>query len=61
MHDTLRKESIKILKELLLQCTKDQVELFNRMYGSVDSIKDDKIDWAIQQCERTVEKNKNNK
>ena len=47
-----------ILARLYHQCTPEQQALFNRMYGSLESISEEKIDWAIQQCERTVEKNK---
>jgi hypothetical protein len=42
------------LKELLAQCTNKQVNLFNRMYGSVDAIPKDKLDWAIIQCLNTL-------
>ena len=45
------------LRELLEQCTEPQQTLFNRMYGSIDSISEDRIDWAIQQCEGTLKKN----
>lgn len=45
------------LKELLAKCTSEQVDLFNRMYQSVDVIPLDKMNWAIQQAERTIEKN----
>lgn len=45
------------LRELLTQCTESQVTMFNRMYESVDAIPLDKINWAIQQCERTIAKN----
>ena len=46
-----------MMRDFLAQCTGAQVDLFNRMYGSVDKIPENKMDWAIQQCERTVEKN----
>jgi hypothetical protein len=46
-----------MMRDFLAQCTEAQVDLFNRMYGSVDKIPEDKMDWAIQQCERTVAKN----
>jgi hypothetical protein len=45
------------LRDLLNQCTDKQKKFFNRMYGSVDTIPDEKIDWAIQQCENTIKKN----
>jgi hypothetical protein len=47
-----------MLRDFLAQCTEAQVDMFNRMYGSVETIKEDKMEWAIQQCERTVAKNK---
>jgi hypothetical protein len=53
-----------ILKDLLSQCTEDQQMLFKRMYShddlerdindAVDQMANDKINWAISQCERTV-------
>ena len=46
------------LRALLDQCTPAQQKLFNQMYKSIDDIEDAKIDWAIQQVERTVQKNK---
>ncbi len=49
------------LIELLNQCTENQQAFFNRMYGSRDTISKEKIDWAIQQCERTIKENKKGK
>jgi hypothetical protein len=56
-----------ILKDLLSQCTEGQQMLFKRMYShdnlerdindAVDQMPDDKINWAISQCERTVYNN----
>lgn len=53
-----------ILKDLLSQCTEDQQMLFKRMYShdnlerdindAVDQMPDDKVNWAISQCEKTV-------
>jgi hypothetical protein len=45
------------LIDLYNRCTPEQQNLFNRMYVSVTDIPDEKIDWAIQQCERTIAKN----
>lgn len=45
------------LKTLLDQCTEKQIELFNRMYGSINDIPADKIPHAIFQCEETIKKN----
>ena len=47
----------KKLESLLKQCKPHQQELFNKMYKSIEDIPKDKIDWAIQQCERTLWKN----
>ena len=44
------------LKSLLTQCTPDQMNLFNRMYGSIENIPADKIPWAIKQAEATLKK-----
>ena len=44
------------LKELLNQLPSDWVNKFNRMYGSVDDVPLEKMDWAIQQCERSLVK-----
>lgn len=33
-------------------------DMFNRMYGSIDTIDDSKIDWAIVQLENQIKKNK---
>ena len=61
-----------LLRELLSRCTEPQIEIFNKMYGSIDHIiegrhpndkvqltrkeTNDKVEWAIQQCERTLNK-----
>jgi hypothetical protein len=68
MNKTLRLAAENILKNLLLECTEDQKTIFKRMYchknlelpinDGVDQISDDKIDWAITQCERSVVKNR---
>jgi hypothetical protein len=50
-----------ILANLYNQCTSEQQDVFNRMYISIAAIPDRKIDWAIQQCERTIEENKKKK
>jgi hypothetical protein len=46
------------IRELLDQCTYAQVDLFNRMYRSIDDIQDEKMDRAYDQCLATIEKNK---
>lgn len=69
MNELIRKESKRILKELLSECTEGQKLIFKRMYSSrnlelsindvVDQMNDKKLDLAIPQVEKTVEKNKN--
>ena len=56
------------LKELLAQCSESQQMIFKRMYSHndlekninqvVDDLDPNKIDWAISQCERTIENSK---
>jgi hypothetical protein len=45
------------LTNLYHQLTEGQKALFNKMYGSIETIEDKKIEWAIQQCVRTIENN----
>lgn len=45
------------LANLYYQLSEGQKALFNRMYGSIETIEDSKIEWAIQQCVRTIENN----
>lgn len=56
--ERLKKERREALRQLLHQCTEPQIALFNHMYKSIDLITDEKIDWAICQCEATIRKNK---
>jgi len=68
MNETLKSYAKNLLKELLQQCTERQQMMFKRMYchknlelpinEAVDQMEDDKIDHAVTQTERTVEKNK---
>jgi hypothetical protein len=68
-NETLIRISKEYLKELLMKCTEGQQLMFKRMYCSkkldlsineaVDQMDDNKIDWAVSQTERTVEKNNN--
>ncbi len=63
-NETLTNQAKDYLKELLDQCTESQQHLFKRMYSHknlelpisevVDNMDDDKIDWAVTQCERTL-------
>jgi len=45
------------LETLLSQCEDTQVELFDRMYGSIIGIEDEQIPWAIKQVVATINKN----
>jgi hypothetical protein len=55
--DRIDKFKRNLLKELLSKCTEPQINLFNRMYKSIEEIPDENIPWAIQQIERTIIKN----
>lgn len=67
MNKIISKECRKILKELLHLCTQEQQLIFRKMYSQddielsinnvVDKLDDEKLDWAIEQCESTLEKN----
>ncbi len=58
---------LQTLKNLLAQTTEEQQMFFKRMYSHkdltmpievvVDNMPEDRINWAIQQVERTVNKN----
>jgi len=50
----LEEQSRKSLRDLLAQCTDKQIDLFNRMYVSVEEIPKEKMLWAFKQCERTI-------
>lgn len=64
---TLINTAKKILKDLLVQCTPEQQLMFKRMYchtnleasieEAVDQMDTSKMDHAISQCERSIEKN----
>ena len=53
----LKEEQREALKGLLLQCTEKQINMFNRMYKSVEEIPEENISWVMKQCERTINKN----
>jgi hypothetical protein len=67
MNETLKNAGKEILKDLLSKCSEPQQLMFKRMYchknlalpinEAVDQMADDKIDWAITQCEKTVSDN----
>lgn len=46
------------LRELLNQCTKGQVEMFNRQYVSIDKISFSDMEWASKQLKQYIELNK---
>ena len=48
-----------MIRESLNNCTEKQIDLFNRMYGSIEVIKEAQMRHAYNQCRRTLEKNKN--
>lgn len=45
------------IRELLDQCTKDQVTFFNRMYGNIETIQENDMSWAYSQVKRTLDQN----
>jgi hypothetical protein len=47
-----------LIRELLSRCTNEQVDFFNRMYGSIDDIPEEKMRHAYSQCKTTVHKNR---
>jgi len=49
------------LRSVLMQCTPEQIDVFNRMYGSIGTIPEHKMNRAYDQCVRTIEKNKSEK
>ena len=66
MNQTLAKAGKEILKSLLSQLEEDNHMIFKRMYSPknlelnindvVDAMDDEKISWAITQCETTINK-----
>lgn len=46
-----------VLRSLYDRCHPSQQDLFNKMYKSPEAIEDEKIQWAINQCIRTLNKN----
>lgn len=65
MHKKIKQTYTDILKELLAQCTEDEQMIFKRMYSHknleldintvVDNMDESRYEWAIMQCERTIE------
>lgn len=68
-NQTLINAAKHILLNLVLKCTSGQQDMFKRFYSKkadklndsienvVENMDVDKIDWAISQTERTIEKN----
>ncbi len=50
--------SRELLRDKLIKCTDKQVEVFNKMYGSIDKIAIDKMEWAYNQICLTLQLNK---
>jgi len=46
-----------MVRELLEQCTPDQIKFFNRMYGSIEKISEANMRHAYRQCKATIAKN----
>jgi len=67
MNNQLQDFARQQLKDGLAQCTEAQQMLFKRMYSHknleasindvVDAMPEDKLDWAMQQVERSLTKN----
>lgn len=67
MNNTIKNFVTNRLKELLAECTEGQQLMFKRMYSNgnlhehinnvVDQMEDDKLDYALTQVERTIDKN----
>lgn len=67
----LKKEKREILFKMVIQCTDKQQLLFKQMYSHknlelpmdkvVENIPEEKLDWAIIQCENTLKKAENTK
>ncbi len=54
----IKEFKLSTLTDLYNQLKPEQQDLFCRLYiGGIEKIEESKIDWAIQQCERTIIKN----
>ncbi|UCJ05922.1 hypothetical protein KTO58_19835 [Chitinophaga pendula] len=67
MNKTLAAHGRKLIKEALQGCSKEQQDLFKRLYGRwteleivevVDNMDETKIDYALTQCEKMYKINK---
>lgn len=66
MNKQLHDFAVKTLKEGLALCTDYEQSIFKRMYSHqnlelpinvvVDNMEDEKLDWAMQQIQRTLDK-----
>jgi hypothetical protein len=54
LNDKANKFKREQLRELLNQCTQEEIAVFNQMYVSIDKIPDNKMDHAYQQCLNTI-------
>lgn len=66
MNTALQTFARTMLKTGLAECSKDQQEMFKRIYADdldlhidvvVDRMPENKLDWAMQQIENTIRKN----
>lgn len=67
MNSTIEKFARQSIKDCLAKCNGEQVLLFKRMYCHkdlslpidevVDKIPIEKLDWALTQCQNTINKN----
>jgi hypothetical protein len=71
MNDQLVKFAKSVIKLGLKECSVDQQLIFKRMYSHldltkdinevIDNIPDEKLDWAMQQIQRTLDLNEKRK
>ena len=50
----INKQARTRMENLLKRCTEPQQKIFSRMYP--DGVPDEKVDWALSQIERTLNK-----
>lgn len=70
MNEQLQKYARDILKDRLSQCTDSEQLLFKRMYAHnklempindvVNNMESERLDWAMQQVQRTLQKKQTN-
>jgi hypothetical protein len=54
LNDKAREFKREQLRELLKQCTEEEVAIFNRIYKSVEEIPESKMDDVYQQCLNSI-------